>query len=203
MKKLLVFLLFTAGLLAGCGTAPTGLFKDRQAAMGALKGVQEKCNSFLSSADLTAFKTKFNDTAAQGPSVSQLANKDYLKPSEVIALGEMDSSWSTCSNYLVEWAKIYQPLLVDSINDFTASKRQILADMLTKKIILGEANGRLYEINKNLLELWKNLDTQLYANQKREQDDANAQALRIFQILNSGGSTPVTCTIMGNSTTCL
>jgi hypothetical protein len=203
MKKLLISLLVTTGLLVSCGTAPTGLFKDRQAAMGALKGVQEKCNSLPSSADLTAFRTKFNDTAAQGPSVSQLANKDYLKPNEVIALGEMDSSWSICSNYMVEWAKIYQPLLVNSINEFTASKRQILADMLTKKLTLGEANGRLYEVNKNFVESWKKLDAQLYANQKREQDDANAQALRIFQILNSGGSTPVNCTTMGNSTTCL
>ena len=203
MKKLLFSLLISSSLLLGCGTAPTGLFKDRPAAMGALKGVQDKCNSLPSSPELTAFKAKFNDTAAQGPSVSQLANKDYLKTTEVVALGEMDSSWTTCSGYMVEWAKIYQPLLVNSINDFTGSKRQILADMLAKKITLGEANKRLYEVNKNFVESWKRLDAQIYANQKKEQDAANAQTLQIFQILNSGGSNPVNCTTTGNSTTCL
>jgi len=204
MSKLLTILSLLLTITA-C-TAPTGLFKNREQANLSLAATVKYCQNLDIANPLQILGGKWgkNNGADGKPSIQQLSDKSLATEKEKIAISQIADVQISCEEKFQSWAKENAPAASSLIDEYIIQMKQITAALYGRQISFGEANTKKMNLDLGLIQALKQLDAQLYARQKSEQD----QLINTLLLLNGSGTAPsappraVNCFSSGNMTTC-
>jgi hypothetical protein len=118
------------------------------------------------------------------PTLEQLADKSKLTPKEIEALIITNNEFTRCRKVMIENTSKYVPALIPVIVRFYHNQDLIYADMIQRKITLGEANRKIFtegeQFEQGIYEVLSNLAKEL-ARTHREEISKRELALEAAQ----------------------